>query len=102
MSGFRIRYKGIAMFLHLGSDFLVNIKDIIGIFDMDQTTIGNITKEFLNGSEQTGIIISVDDDLPKSFVIATVYQETRIYLTSISSTTLKKRTEHALLANESV
>ena len=26
------------MFLHVGNDILVNIKDIIGIFDMENTT----------------------------------------------------------------
>jgi len=84
------------MFLHLGSDFLVNIKDIVGIFDLDQTTLSEKTKSFLKDSEKTGIVISVDNDLPKSFVIATVYDETRVYLSSLSCSVLKKRAEDSL------
>ena len=35
------------MFLHLGEDVVVRVKDIIAIMDMENTTISKITKEFL-------------------------------------------------------
>ncbi len=88
------------MFLHLGSDFLINVKDIIGIFDFEQTTVCEKTKIFLNVSEKNGIIISVDDDIPKSFIVSTFYGEPRIYFSSLSSATLKKRIENSVIFAE--
>ena len=81
------------MFLHLGSDFLVNSKEMIGIFDLDRTTAGEKTKRFLQAAEQAGRVIDAADDLPKSFLVTTEYGETRVYLSSLSCGTLKKRME---------
>ena len=36
------------MFLHLGNNYLVNTKDVIGIFDIENTSVSANTKEFLN------------------------------------------------------
>ena len=36
------------MFLHLGNNYLVNTKDIIGIFDIENSSVSANTKEFLN------------------------------------------------------
>lgn len=84
------------MLLHLGSDFVIHTKQIVGIFDLDQTTIGEKTRLLLQKAEQDGILIDASEDLPKSFLIVTVYGETRIYLSSLSSSTLKKRMEEPL------
>ena len=40
------------MFLHLGNNYLVNTKDIIGIFDIENTSVSANTKEFC-GKKQT-------------------------------------------------
>lgn len=84
------------MFLHLGFDFLVNTKDVIGIFDLDQTTVGERTKIFLQKAERMGSIVDAAEDLPKSFLVVTVYGETRVYLSSLSCSTLKKRMEETV------
>ena len=87
------------MLLHLGSDFVIHTKNIVGIFDLDQTTIGEKTKLFLQKAEQNGILIDAIDTaetLPKSFLVVTVYGETRIYLSSLSCSTLKKRMEEPI------
>ena len=36
------------MYLHLGQDTVVKKKDIIGIFDMDTTTVSKISRDYLN------------------------------------------------------
>ena len=79
------------MFLHIGVDVAIFIKDIIGIFDLDSTTISNSTKEFLKVSEEEGFIESICDDLPKSFIVTQKGTMTKIYLSPISVATLKKR-----------
>ena len=36
------------MFLHIGGDTVVRTGDIIGIFDMDTSTVGKATRDFFN------------------------------------------------------
>jgi hypothetical protein len=36
------------MYLHLGNEYSVCIKDIVGIFDIENTTIGKLQRSFLN------------------------------------------------------
>lgn len=79
------------MFLHIGSDVVLPIKDIIAICDIDTTTTAKGTKEFLKVAEEEGFIVSISEDLPKSFIITETDKNSKIYLSPISSTTLHKR-----------
>lgn len=82
------------MFLHLGSDVVVNSKDIIGIMDMENTSTSKITREYLQKAEKENEIINVSyEDLPKSYVIIKNKNERKIYISPISSATLLKRLE---------
>ena len=78
------------MYVDIGTDFLVKSSDIIGIFDLDNTTTSRRTREFLEQAEQDGLVVPCDD-LPKSFVLTQEYSMIRIYLTSLSTATLEKR-----------
>ena len=81
------------MYLHLGQDTLVKTSDVIGIFDMDNTTVSKGTRRFLNLAEQEGRVVNVTSDLPKTFVLCgRSRKECRVYLSQISSPTLRKRT----------
>lgn len=79
------------MFLHLGGDVVIPIKNIIAILDIETTTISKDTKEFLKIAEEEGFIESITNDLPKSFVIAEFDKKSKIFLSPISSVTLQKR-----------
>ena len=74
------------MYVNIGSDMALRDRSIIGIFDMDNTTISTRTRKFLNRAEQEGSVIPCDD-LPKSFVLTVEY----VHLTALSSQTLEKR-----------
>ena len=78
------------MYLSIGNDMAVRDTSIIGIFDLDNTTYSKKTVEFLNHAEKEGLVIPCDD-LPKSFILTQEYGMTRIYLTSLSASTLEKR-----------
>ena len=78
------------MYLSIGNDMSVREKEIIGIFDLDNTSTSKRTREFLDAAEKEGEVVPCDD-LPKSFVLTTEYGMDRIYLTSLSSSTLEKR-----------
>ena len=78
------------MYLSIGNDMAVRDRSIIGIFDMDNTSTSKRTREFLAKAEKEGQVVP-RDDLPKSFVLTAEYGLDRIYLTSLSSSTLEKR-----------
>ena len=80
------------MYLHLGQDTVVRTDEIIGIFDLENTSISKITKEFLARSDKGGLVVNVSYELPKSFVICgRGRRDPKVYITQISSATLKKR-----------
>ena len=78
------------MYLSLGNDMAVRESSIIGIFDLDNTSISHRTQEFLSKAEQEGAVVPCDD-LPKSFVLTTEYGFSRVHLTALSTLTLEKR-----------
>ena len=78
------------MYLNIGSDMAVREKSIIGIFDMDNTSTSKRTREFLAQAEKEGQVVPCDD-LPKSFILTAEYGFDRVYLTSLSASTLEKR-----------
>lgn len=57
------------MYLHLGNSIIVKDRDIIGIFDLENTTVSRFTKEFLRGQTDNNLIINVTDEIPKSFIV---------------------------------
>lgn len=81
------------MFLHLGENVVVPIKDVIGIFDLQTTMYSSDTIQFLRMAEEDGFVERITSDKPKSFVIAEVDKKSKIYLSPISSSTLTKRTD---------
>lgn len=79
------------MYVHIGGDIAIPIKSVIAMFDLDITTISKDTREFLKIAEEEGFIKSVNNELPKSFIITEKDKKSRIYLSPISTATLKKR-----------
>ena len=79
------------MYIHLGSDTVVNMKHVIGIFDMESTSISRITREFLATAEEEGFVVNVSEDVPKSYVVCEVDGRPVIYISQISTSTLTKR-----------
>ena len=79
------------MFLHLGENIVVPIKDIIGIFDIETSMYSSDTIQFLRMAEEDGFVQRITKDKPKSFIIAEVDKKSKIYLSPISSVTLQKR-----------
>ena len=78
------------MYLSIGNDMAVRERSIVGIFDLDNTSTSKRTREFLSGAEAEGQVVPCDD-LPKAFVVTAEYGMDRVYLTSLSTSTLEKR-----------
>ena len=79
------------MYLHLGQDVVVSLRNVLAIFDMENTTISKISKEFLKTAEEEGFVETVSEDLPKSYVICEIDKKSKVYISPISSVTLLKR-----------
>lgn len=78
------------MYLHMGQDFIVREQDVIGIFDIDTTSTDKRAREFLTRAEQEGAVVSMSNDIPRSFILTDFPYET-VYLSPISSAALAGR-----------
>ena len=81
------------MYLHLGNNYVIPEREIIGIFDMDNTTISKHTRKLLNLAEKSGKVTAVTNDLPKSFVLC---RNGSVYLCHISPSALAGRAEQGI------
>ena len=79
------------MYLHLGENTVVRTDSIIGIFDIDTSTISKWTKDYLSNATKNKRVINVSMELPKSFVVCNENNEIKVYVSQISSQTLMKR-----------
>ena len=83
------------MYLYLGQECVVCTKDIIGIFDLDNTTVSKITRDMLHKAEQNGEVVTIMGDLPKSYVVCSEKKDTQnIYISPVTPTTLTRRVRH--------
>lgn len=83
------------MYLNLGQAVVVHQKDVIGIFDLDNTSSSLRTRKFLQQAERDGRMVTVFEDLPKSFVVCKAKDGTEtVYLTQLSSAALRGRAEN--------
>ena len=79
------------MYLHLGEKTVVNTANIIGIFDIENTSVSKDTKEFLRIAGHTGQVVNVPYEMPKSYVVCREKETDIVYISQISTATLKKR-----------
>ncbi|MCL2106074.1 MAG: DUF370 domain-containing protein [Oscillospiraceae bacterium] len=79
------------MYLHLGADTVVRQSEIIGIFDLDTTTVSKHSRDFLGSAQKRGGIVSLGEDLPKSFIVTRARSGQLVYLSPLSAATLAKR-----------
>ncbi len=81
------------MYIHLGQETVVNENDVIGIFDIESTTVSKNTRNFLSIAEKKKRVVNVSYELPKSFIVCCDKKknENRVYISQISSSTLLKR-----------
>lgn len=79
------------MYLHLGQDTIVNERDIVGVFDLDNSTVSRHTRDFLSKAQKEGRVVNVSMDLPKSFVVCRRDGRTTVYISQISTATLLRR-----------
>ena len=81
------------MYLHLGQSVVIPDRDILGIFDLDNASWAYKTRELLERAEAEGRAIWLTEDLPRSFVLCREGERSTVYLSQLSTATLKGRLE---------
>lgn len=85
-----------SLYLHLEHDSVIFKKNIIGIFDMDKTTVSKKTREYLKTSELEGRVKYLSYDLPKSFIVCIENGKRVVYISRLSPGTLVKRLDNLI------
>ena len=80
------------MILHLGSDYIVPLCEVIAIIDANAILKSRDTKNFLDRNIKEKVIKCCHDEEIKSYILAKKEDAFCVYLSAISSHTLLKRT----------
>jgi len=76
------------MYVHVGGEYSISDRFIIGIFDMNSITPKQTDMiRFLSEAEKAGRVEYVSEEIPRSVVVSV----DRIYFSPISTATLQKR-----------
>lgn len=81
------------MFLHIGERKVLRKKEIVGIFDLENTSVSKKTREFLRKSEKEKKVEYLGEEIPRTYVVTKSKEKKSVYMTQISVQTLIKRAE---------
>ena len=81
------------MYLHAGNNKNIREKRIIGIFDIENSTVSDVTRKYLAGAEKRGEVESASgDEIPKSFIVYfDKNQEYKVCFSQLSTSALDGR-----------
>lgn len=80
------------MYINIGQATVIKQEEIIGIFDIDNTTVSKKTRDYLNKAEKKKETYTVSFELPKSFIVCSnKNKKQKVYLSQLSVQTLQKR-----------
>ncbi len=82
------------MYLHVGNNRNVRIRQIVGIFDADTATVSAVTKKYLSAADALGAVDFASEEIPKSFVLyKTAAGKYRVCFSQLSASSLCGRVE---------
>ena len=81
------------MYIHLGRDYVLNDRDIVGIFNLETSTASPRGREFLNYAQKNGAVVSLSDELPQCYVLADGAVVDTVYLSELSPAAMRRRAE---------
>lgn len=79
------------IYLHIGNNYSVDTRDIVGIFDIENTTVEKCTKILLDRAEKEKKCVYTTYEMPKSFIITVKNGRERLYISQLAASTLRKR-----------
>jgi extracellular matrix regulatory protein B len=76
------------MYVHIGGECSIPARFLVGVFDLDSTTVGSVdTRDFLSRAEREGRLDVLSSDIPRTFVVTL----DRVYLTPVAAATIRRR-----------
>lgn len=81
------------MFLQIGGDTIIRSKDIVGVFDIDKTTVFKVNRNYLSNVQKKSKIVDVTQKLPKSFVVCQNSNTETVYISPLLPSTVLKRSD---------
>lgn len=81
------------MYLHVGNNRNIRKSAVIGIFDMDNATVSQITRKYLNSMQKDYLLEAASYDIPKSFILYEEHGESKICFSPLSTSALRGRLE---------
>ena len=79
------------MFLHVGNNKNIRLRDIVGIFDMDNATLSSVTRKYLSKKQKENLVESAILEIPKSFILYNEKGEYKICFSQLSTSALRTR-----------
>ena len=76
------------IYLHIGNNYSVDVRDVVGIFDMDNTTVSGITNRLLDKAEKQREGCYAAYERPKSFIVTANGGSARGYVSQLAAGTL--------------
>lgn len=88
------------MYFRLGEELLSD-REVIGVFDMDGTTVSARTRDFLKQAQDGGDVVTTSYELPKAFVVSAPYsrrapKRRKVYITQYLPQTVVKHVSQGL------
>lgn len=80
------------MYINIGQDASIADREIIGIFDLDNTTVSKATREYINTAAKKDECVTVSmEELPKSFIVTSKKNKRTVYISPYNTSTIFKR-----------
>lgn len=79
------------MYLHIGKDFVINNKNIIGIFNIDYIKNTREFKSLYENLDNQGNIQKISENQNKTFILVEENKKIKGYVTNIGTNTIMKR-----------
>ena len=79
------------MYLHIGKDYIIKNKDIIGIFNINYIKNTKEYKKMYNDLDENNSLINVSQEKEKTFILTENKKNSIGYITNIGVNTISKR-----------
>lgn len=83
-------------YLQLEKGESIDKTTVIGIFDIETASMSQATKELFRRKEEERGVISLSNDLPKSFLVVDGEYADSVYITGLSTESIKKRLDNGI------
>ena len=75
------------MYIHIGNNKVVRETEILGVFDLDSSTVSINTRNYLSNAQREKRVITLGYELPKSFIIL---KNKEVYLSPLNTSSIIK------------